>query len=102
MRTSSGILCVLLCIALSGCGYRIVRDASATPVPVPTTTAPNDLIGQRGQSVPYRKAAAGIAFKPFIPSNQLLDVALLPEMRGEAVRANFGIGFEYRLSLIHI
>ena len=101
MRTLGCFIFCLLVAALTGCGYRIVRDAAAGPTPTPEPTPPNTLVGQRGVTMPYRKALGEIAFHPFVPSNRLLEVAVLPALKGdEDVRGkrnpHWGIGFEYR------
>lgn len=65
---------------------------STAPEPTPT---PDTLVSHLGISTPLEKAVRGIGFRPFIPSLQVLDVALIAPLTGEDVRANRGIAFEY-------
>ena len=62
------------------------------PAPVET---PPPLASQRGVSMPFDNAVRRIAFRPFVPSRQLVDVALIAPLTGDDVKANRGIAFEY-------
>jgi len=45
--------------------------------------------------MPLQKAVRGIWFRPFLPSHQILDVALVAPLGGTDNRKNRGIAFEY-------
>ena len=52
--------------------------------------------------MPLRKALRTISFKPFVPPYKLIDVGLLPALRGEEdsktkANPNWGIALEYRV-----
>jgi len=69
----------------------------AKPQPSPT---PETLVSKRGVSMPLEQAVREIAFRPYVPSAQLLDVALQPPLSSEDVPLGKvgkarGIAFEY-------
>jgi hypothetical protein len=67
---------------------------SRAKAPEPTPT-PDTLVSHRGISMPLQKAVRGISFRPFLPSHQILDVALIAPIGGLDNRKNRGIAFEY-------
>ena len=81
-----------LALTAGGCS-RFSRNTA--PVATPT---PDSLVSKRGISMPFEKAVRGISFRPFVPSRQLVDVALIAPLTGADVRANRGIAFEYAAS----
>jgi len=75
----------------------ITGRAHRTPEPSPT---PDSLVSKRGVSMPLEQAVRGIAFHPYIPSLQIIDVALIAPLgvRDKDERANRGIALEYAVS----
>ena len=45
--------------------------------------------------MPLQKAVRGISFRPFVPSHEILDVALIAPLGGLDKPRNRGIAFEY-------
>jgi len=68
------------------------QRSKGRPEPSPT---PDTLVSHRGISMPLQKAVRGISFRPFLPSHQILDVALVAPLGGIDNRKNRGIAFEY-------
>ena len=88
----------LLAFMTPGCGLLSrISFKKATPEPIPT---PPSLISKLGVSTPFEKAVRGISFRPFVPSRQLVDVALIAPLRAkdDDNRHNRGIAFEYAAS----
>lgn len=82
-----GLIAWLL-LAVSACGGGKAEPA-ATPVP-------ESFLSHRGTVMPLRSAVKEIAFKPFYPSGQIAETALLPPYNsGDDIKGNRGIGFEY-------
>ncbi|MDP9018692.1 MAG: hypothetical protein M3N19_10270 [Candidatus Eremiobacteraeota bacterium] len=75
----------------------LTSRAHRTPEPSPT---PDSLVSKRGISMPLEAAIRGIAFHPYIPSLQIVDVALIAPVgaRDKDERANRGIAFEYAVN----
>jgi len=48
--------------------------------------------------MPLQKAVRGISFRPFLPSHQIVDVALVAPLGGKDNLKNRGIAFEYTSS----
>lgn len=74
--------------ALAACAH---QSAPKTPPPTPAPL----LAAQRGRVMPYARAREEIAFRPVIPSSQLLAVAALPGLGHDDSRRTHGIAFEY-------
>ena len=53
------------------------------------------LIDERGTTMPLEQVVTHIAFRPFVPSPQVLAYAVLPPLGGLDTNANRGIGIEY-------
>jgi hypothetical protein len=81
----------------------IASLAPAAPAPAagifgtlrPTPPPPATIAGRMGVEMPESAARHGIAFRPFAPPRRILTVALIPPFRGDDVRANRGIAYEY-------
>jgi hypothetical protein len=65
-------------------------ETRGTPKPAPTL-----LIDARGVSMPLTDAVKQIAFRPFIPGNQIVSVALIPPLGGTDRRESHGVAIEY-------
>ncbi|MBV8727968.1 MAG: hypothetical protein JO233_09285 [Candidatus Eremiobacteraeota bacterium] len=80
-----------LLLASTGCSV-VKRFTGPKVEPTPPTLA-----SLRGVSMPLAKAVRGISFRPFVPSMQIIDVALVAPLRKDDTdsRANRGIAFEY-------
>ncbi|HTX58772.1 MAG TPA: hypothetical protein VMH02_03770 [Verrucomicrobiae bacterium] len=61
----------------------------------PAATPPPLLIDQRGTTMPLEKAILHVAFRPFIPSSQVLAYAVLPPLGDLDTDAHRGLGIEY-------
>lgn len=72
-------------LLLGGCA----RAAHPKPTPPPL------LIDQRGTTMPFREAVKHIAFRPLIPSPQVLAYAVLPPLGGPDTDAHRGLGIEF-------
>lgn len=93
MRTKLLLALVLLAFMTPGCGAikdRLHRSTAPEPTPTPDT-----LVSHLGISTPFTKAVRGIAFRPYLPARQFLDVALVAPLNGDDVRENRGIAIEY-------
>ena len=78
-----------LVLAVSACG----GGKPAEPAPTPT---PESFFSHRGTVMPLKSALKEIGFKPFFPSRQIVETALLPAYNnGDDIKRNRGIGFEY-------
>lgn len=75
-------------LALCGCAHGSRATASAT-------TAPSPLVDSRGIAMPLRMAVRHIAFRPFIPHQQIIAVAVIPPLGGADTRAGHGLAVEY-------
>src|ERR1700722_20028640 len=80
------ILCALVAVPLAA----HAENATATPPP-PSPW----LVGRRGTAMHERDALRGIAFVPFVPTRNAVQIALLAPLRGDDTRNNRGIGYEY-------
>lgn len=80
-------LLALLLVALlpAACAGR--AKTVATPPPL--------LLDQRGTIMPFERAVTHIAFRPLIPSTQVLAYAVLPPLGGTDTDAHRGLGIEY-------
>lgn len=93
MRTLPLVVLVLLAFMLPGCSAVKERlHRSTAPEPTPT---PDLLVAHLGISTPFEQAVRGIAFRPFLPARQVLDVALIAPLTGADTRANRGLALEY-------
>ncbi|MBV8353694.1 MAG: hypothetical protein JO101_00105 [Candidatus Eremiobacteraeota bacterium] len=45
--------------------------------------------------MPLREALDGVRFRPFIPSRQIVETALIPAYNGDDIPEDRGIAFEY-------
>jgi len=88
MRT---IALALIALALVAAVPAHAEEDAKKPPPTPSPW----LVGRLGVSTPEQDAMQGIAFRPFIPTREYKDVALLAPFRGKDVRAYRGIGYEY-------
>ncbi len=61
----------------------------------PVSTPPPLLIDQRGTTMPLTEAITHVAFKPFIPAQQVLAYAVLPPLGDVDTDAHRGLGIEY-------
>ena len=85
------LLCVLLTAA--ACAKKAEQPRSAqTPAPVSTL-----LIESKGVTMPLGLAVRSLHFRPFIPSGQILQVAVIPPLNVDEQR-NHGIAIEYAAS----
>lgn len=84
-----GLAAALLVLAVAACGGGKPAAPAATPTP-------ESFLSHRGTIMPVRSALKEIAFKPFFPSRQIVETALLPAYNGgDDIKRNRGIGFEY-------
>lgn len=84
---------VLLAFTMPGCSVLKTRPHSATAAqPTPT---PDTLASHLGVSTPFETAVRGIAFRPYLPAHEFLDVALIAPLTGTDTRASRGIALEY-------
>ncbi len=77
---------ILAAAALCACGAKHA-EATASPPPL--------LIDGRGVTMPLEQAVTHIAFRPYLPSTQILAFAVLPPLGGLDTNANRGLGIEY-------
>jgi hypothetical protein len=61
----------------------------------PAATPPPMLIDQRCTTMPLEEAITHIAFKPYMPSDQVLAYAVLPPLGDLDTDAHRGLGIEY-------
>ncbi|HEV7180682.1 MAG TPA: hypothetical protein VGN11_12480 [Candidatus Baltobacteraceae bacterium] len=93
MRILPLVALVVLAFTMPGCSSLKERlHRSTAPEPTPT---PDTLASHLGIATPFEKAVRGIAFRPYLPSRQLLDVALIAPLTGADTRANRGLALEY-------
>src|SRR5579872_5464754 len=89
MRSFSPLFAaVSLCVALAACAN---HDAPATAA----ASAPPLLIDARGKMMPLEAAVRQIAFRPFLPSAQILAFAVIPPLGGGDTVQHRGLGIEY-------
>ena len=82
-------LAAVLVLACSGCAAKAAAP-QATPEP--------SLIATRGKSFPLSEARRKIAFRPYMPSRDYIDVAMLPAFFGGDDPKNWGLGLEYSVN----
>jgi len=80
------IIAASLALFSTGCGGKKAE---------PTTTPPPLLIDDRGTTMPFEKAVTHIGFRPYVPSTEVLAVAVLPPLGDLDNNKNRGIAFEY-------
>lgn len=86
----SALLAFALC-CITGCaGTHESAGVGSTPKPAATL-----LIEARGITTPLRDAVKQIAFRPFIPGNQIVSVALIPPLGGTDSLRSHGLAIEY-------
>jgi hypothetical protein len=76
----------LLLLLLVACA-RHEAQAAATPPPL--------LLDERGTTMPFEQAVTHIAFRPYVPSSQVLAYAVLPPLGDLDTDAHRGLGIEY-------
>lgn len=93
MRILPAAALVVLAFTMPGCSALKARLHNATASqPTPT---PDTLASHLGVSTPFEIAVRGIAFRPYLPARQFLEVALVAPLTGADTRANRGIALEY-------
>jgi hypothetical protein len=85
-KTALSAGAIALSLILAACAHH--EDA-------PKATPPPMLIDQRGTTMPLEKAVTHIAFRPFVPSQQVLAYAVLPPLGDLDTDAHRGLGIEY-------
>jgi hypothetical protein len=89
VKKTALLLLALCCI--EGCAApHESAGVEATPKPAATL-----LIETRGVTTPLRDAVKQIAFRPFIPGNQIVSVALIPPLGGRDSIRSHGLAIEY-------
>jgi hypothetical protein len=89
MRASQ-VTALLFTALAAGCGAANHAGESRTPAPASTL-----LIQSRGEVMPLRDAVHQIAFRPFLPSLQIAQIAVIPPLGGIDSRKSHGIAIEY-------
>ena len=82
-------LAAVLIFACAGCAAK-AAPPQATPEP--------SLIASRGKSFSLAEARRKVAFRPFLPARDYVDVAMLPAFFGGDNPKNWGIGLEYAVN----
>jgi len=82
-------LAAVLMLACSGCAAKAAAP-QATPEP--------SLIATRGKSFPLSEARRKLAFRPYMPARDYIDVAMLPAFFGGDNPKNWGLGLEYSVN----
>ncbi|MFN2527269.1 MAG: hypothetical protein ABR584_00960 [Candidatus Baltobacteraceae bacterium] len=90
MRFLAVLTALVLVLTTPACSRFQRPKGLLEPSPTPDT-----LVSHRGISMPLPKAVRGISFRPFLPSHQIVDVALVAPLGGKDNRKNRGIAFEY-------
>ena len=88
MTRGASLLLATLCLA--ACASHKPVSTQGTPAPAATT-----LIEARGVTVPLRDAVKQIAFRPLLPGNQIVSVALIPPLGGTDSKRAHGVAIEY-------
>jgi len=83
------VLAAVLIIACAGCAAKAAAP-QATPEPT--------LISSRGKLFSLDEARRKVAFRPFLPARNYVDVAMLPAFFGGDNPKNWGIGLEYAVN----
>jgi hypothetical protein len=76
----------LIVVAFAACG----RGGTAQP----QRTGPL-LIDDKGITMPMDRALAQIAFAPYVPTDQVIAVAVIPPLGGQDFRGSRGLAIEY-------
>jgi hypothetical protein len=82
---------LMLALGVSACAPAR-QSTAAQPTPKPSATL---LIDARGVSMRLEDAVKQIAFRPLIPGNQIVSVALIPPLGGVDRRESHGMAIEY-------
>lgn len=75
---------------LAGCGH-----GATAAVASPTPSLPPLLIDDRGVSMPLEEVVTKIAYRPWIPPNQILKFAVIPPLGDLDTPAHRGVAVEY-------
>jgi hypothetical protein len=86
----NGVFLLLALLPAACASSRQPATMQDTPKPAATL-----LIDARGVGVPLRDAVKQIAFRPLIPGNQLVSIALIPPLGGTDGRESHGVAIEY-------
>ncbi len=81
-------------LVLAACAHRTPQTA---PTAVPTM-----LIDSRGIVMPLREAVGKIGFRPYLPRDPVLAIAVIPPLGGADTTASRGIAVEYLSGRAHL
>ena len=87
MRRFSIIASIALCLCVAACGHKQAAEEVSSPPPL--------LLDERGTTMPFEQVVTHIAFRPFVPSSQVLAYAVLPPLGDLDTNEHRGIGIEY-------